>query len=280
MPLISIVVPAYNAADTLAETLDAILAQTARDWECVVVDDGSKDTTLELARSYEQQDARIRVLTQANRGTGGAYNTGVREATGSWVSICSADDVLLPPHVESMARAISRYPGFQIYSCNGYYWHADDSRVQVYTGEAAAAYHEWTLEETLARCFFSVGACYERGLFDAVGGYVEDAYGEDYDFWLRTMAQGARQLYVPEALSLHRISATQKSANLAKAFESDVRSIQNALDTGNLTPSQAKAARSAIGLRRRMIHEERHPYGLYALAHRLGQPLLSWIRRR
>jgi glycosyltransferase involved in cell wall biosynthesis len=255
VPRFSIVVPAYNAEATLAETLDAVCAQTFGDWECIVVDDGSVDGTLALARSYEGADPRFRVITQENRGTGGAYNAGVSAAGGDWVSICSADDVLLPPHLASMSRAIDEHPECDIFSCNGYFWHPDGSRELVYPEGEAAAAGSWSLEETFIHCFFSVGACYRRSLFDTVGGYLTDVFGEDYDFWLRAMASGARHLYVPEALSLHRKSETQKSANLRSAFESDIRSIMVVLGSGLLSPSQARAARAGIRHRKRLMFE-------------------------
>jgi len=254
MPRFSIVVPAYNAEATLAETLDAILAQTLGDWECIVVDDGSTDATAALARSYTHRDARFRLVTQENRGTGGAYNTGVGAATGDWVTICSADDVLLDSHLESMSRAIDTHPGHDIYSCNGYYLRADGSRELVYAAGVAEE-RSWTLQDVLTACFFSVGACYRRGLFDEVGGYAENMFGEDYDYWLRAMAQGATHYMVAEPLALHRISPTQKSANLRRAYESDIRSIGAVADSGRLTPSEARAAAYAIRHRKRLLLE-------------------------
>jgi glycosyltransferase involved in cell wall biosynthesis len=97
--------PAYQAASTLAETLDAIMAQSFSDWECVVVDDGSTDDTLLTATAYEQRDPRFRVICQGNRGTAGAYNAGVSSAVGDFVVICSADDILLPEHLFRMSAS-------------------------------------------------------------------------------------------------------------------------------------------------------------------------------
>ena len=76
-PRFSVTVPAYNAERTLAETLESVLAQTFRDWELVVVDDGSTDGTRALAEHFAARDPRVRVFTQENRGSGGAYNAAV-----------------------------------------------------------------------------------------------------------------------------------------------------------------------------------------------------------
>jgi len=264
-PRFSVVVPAYNAEETLAETLEALSAQTFPDWECVVVDDGSVDGTLRLAAAYSDLDPRVRVVSQENRGTGGAYNTGVQAARGSWVSICSADDVLLPSHLSTMNQAVDRHPGVSIFTCNGYYWLPSGDKTLAYPGDSGSVERSWSLEELLEKCFFSVGACYRRSLYAEVGGYQEDIYGEDYDFWLRAMASGAQHLYVPVALSLHRVSATQKSSNLLKAFESDIESIRR-LDTRLLSRSQRRAVRRAIRHRRIMIHQLVHPRSLLTRA--------------
>jgi len=257
-PRFSVVIPAYNAEETLAETVEAVLAQTFSDWECVIVNDGSVDGTLRLANEYSDRDPRVRVISQENRGTGGAYNTGVRAALGSWVSICSADDILLPSHLFTMNQAVVRHPGVSIITCNGYYWAPDGGRTLAYPDDAGCAEKSWSLEELMEKCFFSVGACYRRALYEEVGGYQEDIYGEDYDFWLRAMASGARHVYVPAALSLHRLSASQKSSNLLMAFESDIESIRR-LDHRLLSPSQRSAGRRAIRHRRIMIHQLLHP---------------------
>lgn len=272
MPQFTIVVPAYNAEATLSETLDAVVAQTIDDWECVVVDDGSADGTLALAREYAAREPRIRVITQENRGTGGAYNAGVGAASGEWVTVCSADDVLLPGLLESMSWVISRDKIADIVSCNGYYWYPDGSRVLVYP---AGSQSSWTLAILFERCFFSVGACFRRELFDTAGGYREDIYGEDYDFWLRAMAGGASHVYLDEPLALHRISDTQKTANLERAYESDIRSIEAVAAAGGLTAEQDEAARRAVAHRRRLIAESKRPRSLGARLRRMLRRLVA-----
>lgn len=252
-PRFSVVVPAFNAEDTLGETLEAIRAQTLSEWECVVVDDGSTDSTASIIAAFCASDERFAVLTQENRGTGGAYNAGVRAATGAWVSICSADDILLSQHLEVMAEAVNRHPASDIITCNGYFLKPDASRELCYTGDFGDSERSWTLEELLERCFFSVGACYRREWHDRLGGYREDSYTEDYDFWLRAMAAGARHLYIPDALAVHRLSETQKTSSHKRVFESDIRSIESLLRSRTLTTSQVRAARLAITGRCKMI---------------------------
>ncbi len=258
----SVIVPAYNAQDTLAETLDAVLAQEYSQWECVVVDDGSSDGTLELARSYESRDDRFRVITQENKGTGGAYNTGVAAAVGEWVTICSADDVLLPELLSSMADAIERNPEHDIFSCNGYLCWCDGNRAVRYMEDAFQVEHSESLADVLTGCFFSVGACYRRSIWVELGGYREGIYGEDYDLWIRAMVAGHKHRYIPDRLSLYRVSPTQKSASFVETWRSDITIINDALKAPHLTREERKAGKNAILRRKSYIAEHLHPKSL------------------
>ena len=270
VPRFSIIVPAYEAQSTLAETLDAILAQTFDDWECVVVDDGSTDDTLRIASSYVSSDRRIRVVHQDNQGTAGAYNAGVSSATGDFVVICSADDILLPEHLARMSAFIDAEAGYDIYSANGYAWWPGDSRELFYGPSEGERVHSFELTDVIRsleltdvirRCFYSVGAVYKRDLFAAVGGYRLGVYGEDYDFWLRAMASGARHRYLPEPLSLHRVSPTRKSARLETVFRSDIRLISDLRRDFPLAVTESLAVDESIRDLERLIAQLNRPWG-------------------
>jgi len=183
-PRFSVVVPAYEAETTLGETLDAILAQTFTDWECVVVDDGSPDDTLSIATGYAQRDPRFRVVHQSNQGTAGAYNAGVFSAVGDFVVLCSADDILLPEHLSRMSAFIDSEGGYDIYSSSGYYWWPGDYREVPDGLDEGREIHSLELSDVIRKCFYSVGATYRRELHADVGGYRPGVFGEDYVFWL------------------------------------------------------------------------------------------------
>src|SRR5437660_8279844 len=95
---LSVVIPAHNAAETLAETLDSLLAQTRGDWTAIVVDDGSTDGTRALAESYVARDQRFRLLSDGrpNEGASAARNRGIGAATSRWLAFLDADDWLEP----------------------------------------------------------------------------------------------------------------------------------------------------------------------------------------
>ncbi|MBA4184036.1 MAG: glycosyltransferase [Acidobacteria bacterium] len=97
-PLVSVVIPAYNAARTLKATVQSVFEQTVQDFEIVIVDDGSTDDTIAVARSIE--DSRVKVITQANGGAAAARNTGIKSAKGKYVAMLDADDLWMPNKLE------------------------------------------------------------------------------------------------------------------------------------------------------------------------------------
>lgn len=284
------VVPAYNAEATLARTLDAIRVQTVPDWRCIVVDDGSHDGTLALARSYESEDVRFTALTQENRGTAGAYNTGVRAATTEWVAICSADDALLPEHLETVLGVIERHPDIDIISANGFYdW--PDGRVRPAYPDVTDDYEkQWAMADLLHACFYGVGAAYKRSVFDAVGGYHEHIYAEDYDFWIRAFLAGAKHICIGRPLSHFTVSQTQKSADKMGMYDGDIALIQKTIDTGLLGPADVEAAHRAIERREQLKVQQRRregAQGVAAVAQQVGADkarglsarVRGWLRR-
>ena len=109
MPRVTIVVPAYNTARTLAATLSALLAQTFRDFEIVVVDDGSSDATAAIAKSF-LSDPRVRLVQQLNRGLAGARNTGIAAGTGDLIGFCDADDLWEPTKLQAHVSHLDASP--------------------------------------------------------------------------------------------------------------------------------------------------------------------------
>jgi glycosyltransferase involved in cell wall biosynthesis len=109
-PLISVIVPAYNVAEFLPATLDGVIAQTERRWECVVVDDGSSDDTYAVAAAFARDDSRIRAVRAPHGGTSHARNLGFRNASSAsrYVTFMDSDDVWLPHALEALLRPLER----------------------------------------------------------------------------------------------------------------------------------------------------------------------------
>lgn len=106
MPLFSIIIPTYNRAHILPRTIASVLAQTYSNWECIIVDDGSTDTTKDFITSYS--DTRIKYVYQQNAERSAARNNGIRHAQGEYICFLDSDDEYLPEHLEVLKDAIAR----------------------------------------------------------------------------------------------------------------------------------------------------------------------------
>lgn len=106
MPLVSVVIPAYNAEKYIGETLGSLRAQTLTDWEALIVDDGSTDATARLAAQAAAEDARFRLLRQENAGVSAARNHGLREAQGTYVLFLDSDDTLTADSLRAFCKAL------------------------------------------------------------------------------------------------------------------------------------------------------------------------------
>ena len=116
-PLISIIIPTYNRAHLIGETLESVMAQTYTNWECLVVDDGSTDNTHEVANSYVLNDSRfIFVKNERKKGAQGARNTGILHAKGEFIQFFDSDDIMLPTTVETLINELQK-SGADIATC-------------------------------------------------------------------------------------------------------------------------------------------------------------------
>ena len=103
-PLVSVVIPAYNAEDTLRRMLDCVLHQTWQNLQVILVDDGSTDGTLALARGMAEQDSRLTVVSGGNKGVSATRNTGLSLCKGKYIRFADADDTMPADSVEKMVR--------------------------------------------------------------------------------------------------------------------------------------------------------------------------------
>lgn len=267
-PRISIVIPAFNAANSLAETLDSVLAQTDPDFEVVVVDDGSSDGTLEIARRYNEIDPRIRVVTKANGGTGSAYNAGVKAASGDWLVLLSADDLLEPGHIEVFRSVLSGYPeGVGLASSDGTFLYENGRAERAYVMPAYGGKSSFALVDLFGRCYFAVGSAFSRAAWVKVGGFDEDIYGEDYLFFMRVLAAGFTHVFIDRPLAIHRRHGAQKSADTRRVAESDIKILNRVRTQIPLDDSALLALAAALERRRYLLRVASHQLSLAEWVH-------------
>jgi glycosyltransferase involved in cell wall biosynthesis len=206
----TVVIPAFNAARTIGSSIRSVLQQTQQDFELIVVDDGSTDSTSERARSFAT-DAPIRVIAQPNRGPAAARNAGLAAATGSYVSMLDADDLWLPEYLEVMGGALDTHPHAPFAYTDA--WVLDDETGRVRRMSAMAYQrppttvldHRVFFLRLLVRNFIYTSTTVRRTVLDEVGGYDETLpTGEDWDLWLRIVRRGTLPVRPPGLLAIHR----------------------------------------------------------------------------
>ena len=180
MPLFSVIIPVYNRPAHLRRAVESVLAQTLRDYELIVVDDGSTDETTEVARSFPA----VRYARQENRGVSAARNRGVAESSAPYLAFLDSDDAWLPRKLEAQRDFISDNPSVSIHQ-TGEIWVRRGRRVNPM--ERHRKPDGDIFIPSLALCLVSPSAVViERGLFERTGGFDERLrVCEDYDLWLR-----------------------------------------------------------------------------------------------
>src|SRR5471030_2045816 len=124
MPLVSIVIPSYNAEKYLSETIQSALNQTWQHKEIIVVDDGSTDDSLQIAESFKSEI--VKVFVQKNKGASAARNTGLREAKGDYIQFLDADDLLSPDKIEAQITCLN-YSVTQLAICKTVYFNEGEN---------------------------------------------------------------------------------------------------------------------------------------------------------
>jgi len=178
-PLVSVIIPTFNRAWVLKEAIDSVLAQDFRDFELIVVDDGSTDNTGQILDAYHQD---LMVIRQPNKGV--ARNRGIVEAAGRLIAFLDSDDLWLPRKLSSQIDFFNSNPAAVINQTEEI-WIRNGVRVNPRT-----RHHKLSgmiFEPSLALCLVSPSAVMmKRSLFDEVGLFDEDLPAcEDYDLWLR-----------------------------------------------------------------------------------------------
>lgn len=190
-PRFSIIVPLYNKAPYVRKALDSIVSQTFKDWECIIVDDGSTDESLQIVEDHIREtmsDERlaIRVIHQANAGVAAARNNGVKASHGEYVCFLDADDWWEPTFLEEMDSLISEYPDAGIYASNYIYYKPGKTHVALNLSRGYINYPE-AYAKNLVMPVTSITTCMPRRVFDEMGGFpLGIKLGEDFLLWAKT----------------------------------------------------------------------------------------------
>jgi glycosyltransferase involved in cell wall biosynthesis len=203
----SVIIPVFNAEKHLIESINSVLGQTYSDFELIVINDGSTDSSLSILQKLSVQDNRIRIIDQENSGTAGALNRGLNEATQDWVFIMHADDIMLPNRLERQIAFLKDNPDIRVSSCFAYYISDKGKRLgKTNCRILSREQFNWHLLNNEAIGILHPGVVLHRETVLSVGGYRQPFWpAEDIDLWNRLAEQGHLIMVQDEVLMLYRI---------------------------------------------------------------------------
>jgi glycosyltransferase involved in cell wall biosynthesis len=245
-PLVSVIVPAYDVTDFIGEALDSVFAQSFKDYEIIVVNDGSPDTE-GLERALAPYMSRIVYLKQENRGVSAARNTAIAAARGSLLAFLDGDDVWLPNYLEVQVAHILADPAIDVLYPN----------VQMFGGSSETGEEfmticpsdgEVTFERLLLQeCNVSNCSIARRETIVRAGGFDESLRSvEDFYLWLSVIKQGGRIDYDRTVLARYRRRNDSLTADRISLTENILKVLVKVKETMELTPSERATLESQM----------------------------------
>lgn len=212
-PLVSVIIPSYNQAEFLPETLDSIIAQTYDNWETIVVNDGSTDNTEEVMAAYAAIDGRIRVFSKPNGGISSALNEGIRQARGDFFCWLSSDDLFYPQKLASQVRTFeSLGPEYAMV-----YGSIDilNDKTKCIENQAffkpltpGAEFPEGFMFDFIDGCSIMIRMTAMREI-DGFNPYYR--HSQDFELWVRLASRGYRFHLLDEKVTIRRVHEAQSS---------------------------------------------------------------------
>jgi len=212
-PLVSVIMPAYNAAEYIAEAIESVLIQNYRNFELIIVDDGSTDNTKDIVTNFK--DDKIKYFYKDNSGPSGARNIAITKARGQYIMPLDADDMMTPDSIARHLMEFENHSEADLVYCDDCLIDESDKTIRTIKRP------EYTDRKLLIRDMFRSGypvvpfrTCIRRSVFDKIGFLDENlSTGEDYDMMRRFVKHGLKIHHLPGALYLRRMTENSLSRN-------------------------------------------------------------------
>lgn len=204
-PFFSVIVPLYNKRDFIRGVVESIIAQSFRDFELIVVDDGSTDSSVAALEGIE--DPRLAIHRKANGGVGSARNAGIAAARGDWIAFQDADDYWHVDHLRVLADAIAADGDVDLWSTFTEPWRGQDLTAPLDNNPVS---HETDFFRALredSRTFHLRACAFSRELVERIGGFTGHRLGEDIEFMARASLAG-RQGVIEAATAFYNPNET------------------------------------------------------------------------
>lgn len=223
---VSIIIPVFNSAHLVEQTIRTVLKQNFQEWEMIIIDDGSSDYIKELIEQYTQEDTRIKFLRQQNAGASAARNTGIKNANHDWLLFLDADDWLHEDFFEKMIAVLEEDSSVDVVHC-GWKRISEDGTVtkENFGGEQSDMF------PSLAHyCPFAIHSCLVRKKTVENAGYFDSSFKTcgDWDFWQRVARTGAKFRMVKECMAIYRTRANSLSSDGTQFCINGLQVISNA----------------------------------------------------
>lgn len=224
-PRISIIVPCYNGAKYLRETLDCLQKQTIEDWECIIVNDGSTDNSLEILKEYAETDLRYKFIDKKNEGPSIARNIGIAASSGKYILPLDADDLIAPSYAEKAIDYLSSHPKTKMVYCI----------CQTFCGNQKGDFVliPYSYDVMIWRNMLFNAGVFRKSDFEKTSGYNPNMRkgNEDWDFWISFLNPNDDVYQIPEKLFFYRKEGSSRHDGARKCvLELNSQMILNHLD--------------------------------------------------
>lgn len=223
MPVVSVIMPAYNVSAYIGEAISSVLEQTFGDLELLIVDDGSTDDTAAIAERFAACDDRVRLLRHENRGLAAARNTALRHARGELLALLDSDDLWMPGFLAAQVAILEGRPDVDIVTGNARTLGSreDGQPSRPWPDPRPAPNLTTILADEFSVFIMSV---FRRRVYETVGGFDELLRtNEDFDFWLRAALAGFTFARNDEPLGFYRRRDDSLSASQVRMLRGALR---------------------------------------------------------
>lgn len=239
-PRVSVVTPAYNVSEYVAETLDSALSQTYKNFEIIVVNDGSPDTE-KLEEALGSYFDKIIYIKQKNGGAASARNTAIKAARGEFVAFLDGDDLWLPEKLSKQIEFLDKND-YEMAYCNATYFGNPFHNHSTFMEQAPSNGEVTTIKLINAECnVITSGTIVKREALEKFGLFDSNTKrSEDFELWFRLAKQGVKIGYQKDVLLKYRVGSGGLSGNNIKRAERNIDSLNVIKERNDLTEEEEK----------------------------------------
>lgn len=225
--LVSIIIPAFNRSHLIGETLDSILTQSYSHWECLVVDDGSTDTTIVVVSNYAENDKRIKLFKRPNtkpKGANACRNIGLDKAQGKYIVFFDSDDLMIENHLEVKVNAIQKYNCDYVITKTEYFNYSNEviNRYYKFDEFSVTLYNYLTKKLN----WLTLDVCIKATVAKLILFNENLQSGQEYNYFSKLISQSSNTQFVNSVVSLRRHHDNSIRSNLKTNFSKNESSFK------------------------------------------------------